>query len=224
MTNTSVVMITLNEEKAISKVINDIKSVLPGSEILIVDSSIDRTPEIAANLGCRVIRQYPPKGYGKAMELALKSASNDVIITLDCDDTYPTEKIPELIYWIEQGYDIVNASRLANKKPGNMPFGNYLANWFFAYSTKILFGIQTTDVHSGMRAYRKDMIHNIQWSPSGAAFPVELLIKPIQKGYKMKEIPIEYKERIGQVTMRRFSSTWWTIKRIYRLKFCKEVN
>lgn len=222
MSNISVVMITLNEEKAISKVITDIQKVVPESEILIVDSSNDRTPDIASNLGCKVIRQFPPKGYGRAMELALISASNDIIITLDCDDTYPTEKIPELVYWIEQGYDIVNGSRLANKKPKNMPFGNYLANWFFAYATKVLFGIHTTDVHSGMRAYKKEMIHNVQWNPAGAAFPVELLIKPIQKKYKMKEIPIKYNERIGEVTLGKFSSTWWTIKRLYRLKFSKE--
>jgi glycosyltransferase involved in cell wall biosynthesis len=217
-------MITLNEEKAISKVINDIKTVLPRSEILIVDSSSDQTPEIAANLGCKVIRQFPPKGYGKAMELALLSAGNNIIITLDCDDTYPTEKIPELVYWIEQGFDIVNASRLANKKPKNMPFGNYLANRFFAYAIKVLFGISITDAHSGMRGYKREMIHNLQWHPDGAAFPVELLIKPIQKGYKMKEISIEYNERVGEVTMRRFSSTWWTIKRLYNLKFSKENN
>ncbi|QXO93528.1 glycosyltransferase family 2 protein [Methanospirillum purgamenti] len=219
MSNISVVMITLNEERAISKVINDINCIVPDSEILIVDSSTDKTPDIAHELGCKVIRQYPPQGYGKAMELALMSANNEIIITLDCDDTYPTKKIPELVYWMEQGYDIVNASRLGNKKPKNMPFGNYLANWFFAFSTKLLFGIQTTDIHSGMRAYKKEMIHNIQWNPAGAAFPVELLIKPIQMGYKMKEIPIDYNERIGDVTMRAFSSTMWTIKRLFHLKF-----
>jgi glycosyltransferase involved in cell wall biosynthesis len=221
MSNISVVMITMNEENAIAKVINDIQNVVPEAEILIVDSSTDKTPEIAKNLGCKVIRQFPPKGYGRAMDLALHSAGNDVVVTLDCDDTYPTEKIPELIKWTDDGYDIVNASRLFNKKPKNMPMGNYCANRGFAFLTRILFNVQTTDVHSGMRAYKKDLIHNLSWSPEGAAFPVDLLIKPIQKGYKMKEIGIDYKERIGEVTMGRFSSTLWTLKRLYRLKFNK---
>ena len=59
----SVAMITMNEEKAVAQVIYDIRAVLAGREheIVIVDSSKDRTPEIAAELGARVIRQFPPK-------------------------------------------------------------------------------------------------------------------------------------------------------------------
>ncbi|HEW92194.1 MAG TPA: glycosyltransferase family 2 protein [Thermotogaceae bacterium] len=220
MTNLSVVMITLNEEKAVKKVVTDIKNVVPHAEIIVVDSSSDSTPEIAKGLGCRVIRQYPPQGYGIAMETALKSAKNDVIVTLDCDDTYPTEKIPELVKWIDKGYDIVNASRLT-KRPKNMPVANYLANWFFAFLTRLVHGIDTSDVHSGMRAYRREVIHSIEWDAPGAAFPVELLIKPIQNGYRFKEIGIDYKERMGEVTVNRLSSVVWTIKRIFKLKFRK---
>ena len=59
---TSVVMITMNEEKAVGKVIGEIRSVLPEAEILLVDSSRDRTAEVAEALGARVIRQFPPQG------------------------------------------------------------------------------------------------------------------------------------------------------------------
>ena len=222
MREVSIVLITLNEEKAVKKVVEGIYNTVPNAEIIIVDSSTDKTPDIAKELGCMVIRQFPPRGYGNAMILALTTATKEIIITLDCDDTYPTEKIPELIYWIDHGYDIVNASRLANRKPKNMPYGNFIANRCFAILTKILFRVPTTDILSGMRAYKKAIIHNIQWNPAGAAFPVELLIKPIKKGYKLKEISIDYKERIGEVTMRKFSSTWWTFKRIFYLKIGRE--
>src|SRR3990167_10990422 len=89
----SVVMITLNEEGAIEKVVKDIRRVLPEAEILVVDSSKDRTPEIAQQLGCVVVRQFPPQGYGKAMDKALTSASRQVVLTLDCDDTYPVDSM-----------------------------------------------------------------------------------------------------------------------------------
>jgi len=82
-------MITKNEEKAISKVVSDVRAALPGAEILIVDSSSDRTAEIAERLGARVIRQFPPQGYGPAMDKALRSNGREVVVTLDCDDTYP---------------------------------------------------------------------------------------------------------------------------------------
>ena len=87
----TVSMITMNEEGAVAKVIADIKRVAPDAEILLVDSSKDRTAEIAQELGCRVIKQFPPQGYGPAMDRAVREASGEVVITLDCDDTYPVE-------------------------------------------------------------------------------------------------------------------------------------
>lgn len=214
----TVAMITLNEEKAIDKVVNDIKKVLPDAEILIVDSSSDRTAQIAEELGCNVIKQYPPKGYGPAMEKALLSANGDIIITMDCDDTYPAESIPNFIEWINKGYDIVNGSRLM-KRPEAMPYSNYVANRLFGSVASILFGIKIRDVHSGMRAYRRELIHNIKWDANHPALPVELLLIPIQKGYKFKDINIDYKPRIGETTLHRISSTYWTFKRIFKLRF-----
>ena len=76
----SVVMITLNEEGAIAKVVNDIKRVLPECEIVVVDSSKDRTPEIAAELGCVVVRQFPPQGYGRAMDKAFHTLNFDFVL------------------------------------------------------------------------------------------------------------------------------------------------
>ena len=102
----TVSMITMNEEKAIAKVVGDIRRQVPEAEILIVDSSRDRTPEIAEELGCRVLRQFPPKGYGPAMDRALREASGDVVLTLDCDDTYPVEAIPALLEEIAQERDL----------------------------------------------------------------------------------------------------------------------
>src|SRR6202171_4981440 len=106
-------MITLNEERAVAKVVRDIRGVAPDAEIFLVDSSKDRTAEIAQALGCRVFKQFPPKGYGPAMDRAVRDASGDVVITLDCDDTYPVEVIPQLVQMIEEGFDLVNATRLA---------------------------------------------------------------------------------------------------------------
>ena len=100
----TVSMITMNEEGAVAKVIRDIQRVAPDAEVLLVDSSKDRTAEIAQELGARVIKQFPPQGYGPAMDRAVREASGDVVITLDCDDTYPVEAIPELMRLI--GLDV----------------------------------------------------------------------------------------------------------------------
>src|SRR5215475_15068346 len=105
----TVSMITLNEERAIAKVVDDIRRVVPDAEILVVDSSQDRTAEIAEARGCRVIKQFPPKGYGPAMDRAVREASGDVVVTLDCDDTYPVEVIPQIAGMVASGeWDLVN--------------------------------------------------------------------------------------------------------------------
>ena len=219
----SVAMITMNEEKAVAQVIQDIRAALGdrAHEIVIVDSSKDRTAEIAAELGARVIRQFPPKGYGPAMARVLKESRGDVVVTLDCDGTYPTNEIARIADMVLEGEcDLVNASRLGTK-PASMPWPNYLANWLFAMTGRVLAGVQSTDLHSGMRAYCRELLDRVEFDPNGPALPVELLLKPALAGYRIREIFIPYGERIGVTTLRRFESTVWTFRRIFRLAFSK---
>lgn len=220
-TRVNVVMITMNEEKSVAIVIKKIQNSIPDAKILIVDSSDDQTPVIAAQLGATVIRQFPPRGYGVAMMTALQESTREVVITMDCDDTYPAEKIPELaVLILDEGYDVVDASRLKNK-PKAMPWLNYLANVFFAWIASVLFLRKLTDLHSGMRAYRKSMIDVLDFTADGAALPVELLLKPIIYGYKMHVVFIDYQERIGQSKMCPFSTVWWTVKRIIKMRLAR---
>ena len=215
----TVAMITRNEEKAVGKVVRDIKRIVPGAEVLVVDSSSDCTALIAEGLGARVIRQFPPQGYGPAMDAALRSASGSVVVTVDCDDTYPAERIPDFTRLVlEEGYDLVDGSRLKSK-PKAMPWINYLANAGFAVLASLLFLRRLTDLHSGMRAYRKSMIDELRYDAKGAALPVELLLRPIKMGKRCKVVFIDYRQRIGVSTMTPLQSAWWTLKRILRARF-----
>jgi len=214
----TVAMITLNEEGAVEKVIRSIQDVVPDAEILLVDSSTDATPEIATSLGARVIRQFPPAGYGPAMDLALRSASGSVVVTLDCDDTYPTERIPELRDLVlEGGWDVVDGSRLS-RKPNAMPFANYVGNWLLGMLASLLFGKRLRDLHSGMRAYRKSVIDDLRFDPKGAALPVELLLRPLKEGSRVLVVPIGYRYRIGESTMRPLETIRWSVRRILRVR------
>jgi len=99
-----------------------------------------------------------------------------------------------------------------------MPLPNYVANRVFARAARLLHGIRTTDMHSGMRAYRKSMIEKVQWDPNGPALPVDMLVIPYRMGFRVTDIPIEYRERIGASTLQRFKSTIWTFKRLWRAR------
>jgi glycosyltransferase involved in cell wall biosynthesis len=204
----------------VAKVVGDIRRVAPDAEILLVDSSRDKTAEIATSLGCRVIRQFPPQGYGPAMNRAVREGSGDVVITLDCDDIYPVDAIPKLVQLIEQGNDLVNTTRV-HRRPEAMPFANFLANRTFALVARIVHGIRTTDLHSGMRAYRKSMIDAVSWNEKGPALPVDMLLIPYRLGYRIAEVPIDYNERIGTTTLHRWSSTVWTFRRIWKARRVK---
>ncbi len=217
----SVAMISMNEEKAVARVIEDIRAALGGREheIVIVDSSRDATPDIAERMGARVLRQFPPQGYGRAMARVLKESRGDVVVTMDCDGTYPAGQISCIADMVLKGEcDLVNASRL-ERRPTAMPWANYFANWLFALAGRVLVGVRSTDLHSGMRAYSREVIERVEVDPHGPALPVELLLKPVLMGFRVREIFIPYGQRIGETTLQRWSSTWWTFRRIFRLAF-----
>lgn len=229
-------MISRNEEKSVKKVIQNIRQYISKAEIIIVDSSEDKTAQIAKKCGAKVIRQYPPQGYGPAMLKGLFSAKGEIIVTLDCDNTYPAEKISELVSYIHKGYDVVGTSRISLGKPEFMPWKNYIGNKLLNLLASVVYFKKIKDIHTGMRAYRRKVIHSIKWGSSGYslsflhkiksglrgnALPVELLLKPINKGYNFKEIPIIYSERLGKSKLEEFNSVIWTILRIINSRMTK---
>lgn len=211
----SCVLLTLNEEGAIAKVVGDIKRVLPEAEIVVVDSSADNTAAIAQSLGCKVISQIPPRGYGWAMDAGFKNARGQYVVTMDCDDTYPAEALLELVARMDAGADLVSCSRLG-KRPPAMKLSHYLANRLFAAAATLICGAKTTDVHTGMRAYRKTMLDSLPLAPEGMALPVELQIAPQRLGFNCQEFFIEYKSRIGDSKIVPIEGTIWTFRRIWR--------
>ncbi len=217
----SLTMITLNEERAVEKVIKDIQNLDQRIEINIVDSSSDDTAKIAEKLGANVFYQIPPKGYGPAMDYALNCSSREVIITIDCDDTYPLDQVDyfsKLI--IDEDYDVVDGNRLPSK-PKNMPYLNYIGNYLFALFASILFFKRIRDLHSGMRAYKKIIINKLPYENKGIALPVELILWPIRLKLKIKTINIEYKSRIGESKLAAIKVAWSTLIKILRARFKK---
>ncbi|MFB6297290.1 MAG: dolichyl-phosphate hexose transferase [Salinirussus sp.] len=195
----SVAMATYNEEAAIGSVLTDVERVSDGrAEVVCVDSSSDRTPEIAREHGARVIRQEP-RGYGEATREAVLAADRPVVVTTDCDDTYPMEALPEFLDLINRGYDVVSGDRLYRGARA-MPALNRLGNRLFALGASVLAGRRVHDVTTGMRAYRRDLLHRIEWTEN-TGLSAELLLRPLMRGYRIREEPIEYDERTGETTL-----------------------
>jgi glycosyltransferase involved in cell wall biosynthesis len=195
----TVVMGTYNEEAAIEAVLEDIEAVTDGrAAVVCVDSSSDRTPEIAREHGARVIEQEP-MGYGVAVRSALYAAETPVVVTTDCDDTYPMERLPAFLEHINDGYDVVSGDRLY-WGADEMPAFNRLGNAGFAALTSLLAGERVHDTTTGMRAYRRDVIEDIDWTQN-TGLSAELLIRPLCRDYDVLEVPIEYDERLGETKL-----------------------
>lgn len=214
-----VAMLTMNEAGAAEEVIADVRRTVPEAEIVVVDSSDDATPRIAEAMGARVLRQYPSRGYNAAMALLLREARGDIVVTLDCDTTYPVCRIPDLIRAIaEEGYDVADGSRLP-PRPKAMPLANYLGNVLLARIASAIYGRRIPDLHSGMRAYRKSMLDRVRLDVRGDALAVDLLLVPLRMGARIKHLPIDYRPRVGRSKMRPLPTILWTLRRIAATRF-----
>jgi len=199
----SVVMGTYNEEAAIASVLSDIAAVTDDrAEIVCVDGSDDRTPEIAREHGARVIEQEP-QGYGVAVRAAILAAERPVVVTTDCDDTYPMERIPDFLELINDGYDVVSGDRLTGGAE-TMPWLNRQGNHAFALSASLLMLERVHDTTTGMRAYRSEVVHDIEWTEN-TGLSAELLIRPLMRGYDVREERIDYDERLGETKLDPFA-------------------
>ena len=210
-------MLTKDEEKSIEPMVRAIRQALPDASLVCVDSSSrDRTPERARELGATVLRQIPARGHGPAMERLLYHAawtSADALLMLDCDGTYPTSELRTVRAMLEAGADVVNAAR-TTRRPAAMPLANYLANRAFAGAASALHRVPTVDVHSGMRGYRTSVLRAFDFDGEGDALPVETLLAPVRRGYRVVEFPIDYNERVGDSKLRKLSGTAWTFARL----------
>ena len=211
----SVVMITRNEEGAVAKVIKEAQAALPGAEVFVIDGSDDATPELAREAGAIVVRE-PGGGFGPAFHAALMTPERPIIVTVDADDTYPPSVYPVLVALVRSGWDIAGTDRLGARPPKTMPLGNWIANQIFSWTASVRVRRRLKDVHSGQRAYTRDVVHAFDWDFAGKAFPVDLVMWPAAKGYRVIDIPIEYAERIGETTLDRWPSGKATLQRLFR--------
>lgn len=199
----SLVMATMNEEKAIEEVVRQFRQATEDyrTEILIVDSSEDRTPQIAEKIGVKVISQ-PPKGHGYALWTGLMHARGEIIVTSDCDMTYPVEIIPAVMEQMRD-YDVISTNRICAQNRRNMPLANWLANKVFALLVRIIYSIETHDVATGMIFLKKAVVQKIDWKPE-VAFPPEIIIKTKLYNFRYREIDIPYFERTGATKLNRW--------------------
>ena len=187
----SILIPAYNEEKTIGKVVRDFKKQLPRAKIYVCDNnSDDKTGEIAKEAGAYVLREKKSgKGYALRKLFTVKS---EVYVVVDGDDTYPAEKVKDLIRPIlENKADMVIGSRQKFNSGIVRDFGNYFITSLFNF----LFKQKLHDVLSGYRAFNYRLIKDLNLKSEGFEIETEFTIKTVEKNFRILEIPIDYKAR-----------------------------
>jgi len=199
----SIIIPAMNEESGIRNTIasipqTSIRNLGYNLEIIVVDgNSTDRTRQIAREMGARVILQ-DGKGYGSAYKTGLKAASGNLIITLDADNTYPAEIIPECLSQIEKkDLDFITVNRFAKLDKDSMSLTRKVGNKVLSFGVLLLYSFKIQDSQSGMQIMRRRFTDKITLRASGFQLSEEVKIIAF-KHFKSLEVDGRYYPRIGK--------------------------
>jgi glycosyltransferase involved in cell wall biosynthesis len=199
---TSLVVPAYNEEKGLPLVIEEYQSFV--DEIIAVDDgSTDGTFEAAKKLQdgkVRILRHDVNSGKVAALRTGMAHATGDIVIFTDADCTYPARYVPELVRAIEGGADLVLGARLQSRD--NIPAFNRIGNNVFSFLATYISCMRILDSQTGLRAFRRSMFERLDVRAKGLEFETKMTVRAAKLGYRIVEIPIEYRERVGKSKLR----------------------
>ncbi len=199
----SILVPAFNEAKTMIELLRQVDTAAAAGlekELIIVDDgSTDGTREILERLDglqtpFRVIFHGQNMGKGAAIRTALTYATGDLILIQDADLEYDPRDYGELLDPLLRGRaDVVYGSRLRGGKPVRDFSLLYLwGNRFVTLVTNMLYGAALTDMETGYKLFRADVIKNIQIRANRFDFEPEVTAKILKRGYKLVELPISY--------------------------------
>ncbi|MFC7133615.1 MULTISPECIES: glycosyltransferase family 2 protein [Salinibaculum] len=210
----SVVIPTMNEEEGIGTcldwVTEAVEELRVPTEIIVADSSTDRTPEIAEEQGAIVV-EPDDTGYGYAYRYAFEQARGEYLVMGDADTTYDFSEIPRLLEHLkETNADMVMGSRLEGEiKPGAMPpLHQYIGNPLLTRFLNIFYDAGVSDAHSGFRVFTADALEAMNLKTDGMEFASEMIMEAGASDLDIEEVPITYHERKGEETLNSFRDGW----------------
>lgn len=193
-----------NEEAALYSLLQKVPSCV--DEIIVVDNnSTDNTVRIAKASGAKVLcekRNINGVGYGFAHQKGLSKATGDYIVAMDGDDTYPAEKIKEIITYMEKNdFNFVSCSRLPLANGETITFTRRLGIKILNFEIAFLYGYFFNDILTGMWVMRKDVINRLQAKSGDWNFSPEVKLAALyDKDIRFSEYHIPYYLRINGVS------------------------
>jgi glycosyltransferase involved in cell wall biosynthesis len=194
----SVIIPAFNEESSIGLVLDDLPKTNLLEIIVVNNGSTDRTVEVAQAHGARVVDE-PRRGYGQACLTGMANLGRpDIVVFVDGDYSDYPEELTSLVEPIEKGEaDFVLGSRmiLEQSRKALLPQARY-GNRLAVFLIRLFFGHQFTDL-GPFRALRYDSLMQLGMQDRNFGWTVEMQIKAVRKGLRIRELPVRYRERVG---------------------------
>ncbi len=193
----SIVIPALDEELAIAEFVDWCKEGLRkagvAGEILIVDSSSDRTGEIALARGARVL-STPRRGLGRAYIDALPFIRGRYVLMGDADCTYDFRELAPFVERMREGYEFVMGSRWKGYiEPGSMPrLHRYLGTPVTTWILNLVYSSHFSDIHCGMRGISRDALERMDLQSQSWEYASEMVLKSVHMGLQTTEVPVRF--------------------------------
>jgi len=197
----SVIIPTFNEAGSIREIIHRVRKTKLAREIIVVDDgSTDATREILEEFDrqndVQIISLKENMGKGMAVRAGLQSAQGDTILIQDADLEYDPRDYPALLKPIREGVaDVVYGSRFMGGPRRATMFWHMIANKILTFITNILFDTILSDMETGYKVFRREVIKDIRLRSRGFEFEPEFTAKVLKHHFRIFEVPISFNPR-----------------------------
>ena len=197
----SVVMPVYNEAATVAKAVERVRAAAPESEIIVVDDGStdgtkDRLDAIEPREMLVILRQAPNRGKGAALRMGFEAASGDVILIQDADLEYSPLDYARLLEPILNGEaDVVYGSRFLGGPHRVLFFWHYVGNKFLTLLSNMLTNLNLTDMETGYKVFRREVIESIRLKSNRFGFEPEVTAKVARKKWRVYEVPVQYHGR-----------------------------
>ena len=224
----SIVIPAMNEELTIGDFVDWCKDGLKeagvAGEILIVDSSSDRTSSIALAHGARVLH-VPKRGLGHAYIDAIPYIRGEWILMGDADCTYDFRQLTPFVEKFKEGFEYVMGSRWAGSiEKGSMPpHHQYFGTPFTTWILNRLYSATFSDIHCGMRGITKTSLITMDLQSKSWEYASEMVLKSVHMNLKTAEVPVHFlKDRDGRLSHHKregwfspFKAAWINLRAMF---------